>query len=374
MANTSYSILLDGRRPPAGVMDAIQEVEVDSSIDVASMFRIRIGIVQTGREDWSVLARDLFKPLQALTLRAQVDSATTVTLINGYVSGLVATFADRPGRSSLEVVGMDVTLLMNLEEKVKAWSNLSDSDIATQVIGAYSGHQVRASVQSVAGSLSDPEGTPTQRATDIRYLRRLAQRNGFECYVQPAADGSDTAYFGPPRLSSRYQSVLTVAGGATSNVSGFTVRYDMLRPTTASASGIDVMTKSTQPVSVTSSGLDQLGETGALDRLQPAPLVRPAQTGLMHSADLGALAQAVVDRSSWALTAEGMVGPDAGVLRPGRPVNVRGAGVLFSGSWYVTRVTHTLGSQGYLQRFIARRNAVHATGTEGYQEEDQDVA
>jgi len=375
VASTSFSILIDGKPPPAGVMDAIQEVEVDSSIDLASMFRIRIGIVQTegGRSDWSVLARDVFKPLQALTVGVHLDATGGTTLINGYVSGLVATFADEAGRSTLEVLGMDATLLMNLEEKVRAWANLSDSDIATQVIAGYSGLSIKSDVQGVASSLTDPEGTPTQRATDIRFLRRLAQRHGFECHVQPGSDGSDTAYFGPPRLSAPYQAVLTVDGGAISNVSEFTVRYDMLRPTTASASAIDVMSKSTQAVSVTSVGLDPLGKTDTLGRLRPAPLARPAQTGLMHSADLGAMAQAVVDRSSWALAAEGMVGPDVGVVRPGLPVNVRGAGVLFSGSWYVTRVTHTLGGEGYVQRFRAQRNALHATGQEGYRE-DQDVA
>ncbi len=39
-------------------------------------------------------------------------------------------------------------------------------------------------------------------------------------------------------------------------------------------------------------------------------------------------------------------------------MNVRGAGRLYNGSWYVTRVHHTLGPGGYKQRFEAQRNAV----------------
>jgi hypothetical protein len=360
-------------------MDAIQQIEVDSSIEVASMFRVRIGIVQVSRDsgsDWSILARDLFTPLKPVTLRVNLDAGTAVTLINGYVSGLDVSFADEPGGSNLEVVGMDATLLMNLEERIGSWSNLSDSDIATRVLDGYAQHSIRPEVHPVASSLTDPEGTPTQRATDIRFLRRLAQRNGFECHVQPdGKSGSDTAYFGPPRLSAGYQAVLTVAGGAVSNVSGFAVRYDMLRPTTATASALDVLTKSTQPVTVASVALDRLGELDTLGRIRPAPLVRPAQTGLMHSADLGAMAQGLVDRCSWALVAEGLVGPDVGVLRPGLPLNVRGAGLLLSGSYYVTRVTHTLGGvEGYVQRFRAQRNALGSTRKEGYQEDGQNVA
>lgn len=366
------SLLLDGQPAGRSLMDAVQEVEVDSSLDMASMLRLRIGIVQVAQGgDWSVLRQDLFKPLLPLTVQATL-SGSPQTLINGYVSGERVTFADEPGHTSLEVLGMDATLLMNLEEKVVAWPNLSDSEIAGRIFDAYASHSLGAEVHSTPGSLKDPEGTPTQRGTDMRFVRRLAQRHGFECYVQPTGQGSaDSIYFGPPRLSGDYQAVLTVGGGTVANVSEFTVRYDMLRPTRAEASGLEVATKSVQPVTVTDVSLDLLGRDGALARLSTPPLVRPAQTALVHSQDLFAMAQGVVDRSSWALVAEATVGPDVGVLRPGRPVNVRGAGRQLSGSYYVTRVTHTIGAQGYVQRFEARRNAVLSSESEGYQEDYQ---
>src|SRR5262249_35870573 len=96
MADAEYSILLAGGGAPAAAVDAIQGVEGDSALDVASMFRIRMGIVQPGgaSSDWSVLAHEVFKPLQPLTVRVELDGAAAVTLLNGYVSGLVASFAD----------------------------------------------------------------------------------------------------------------------------------------------------------------------------------------------------------------------------------------------------------------------------------------
>ena len=62
--------------------------------------------------------------------------------------------------------------------------------------------------------------------------------------------------------------------------------------------------------------------------------------------------------------AEGTVGPDVGVLRPGSTVNVRGVGLFFNGSYYVTRVNHTIETDSYVQKFEAQRNAVKMTGAE----------
>ena len=77
--------------------------------------------------------------------------------------------------------------------------------------------------------------------------------------------------------------------------------------------------------------------------------------------------QAIADESSWAVLAEGTVGLDAGILRPGKLINVRGAGRLFSGSYLATRIGHTLTREGsYTQAFHARRNAVGMTGAELY--------
>ena len=95
-------------------------------------------------------------------------------------------------------------------------------------------------------------------------------------------------------------------------------------------------------------------------------MVRPVGTGVTHAGDLQGSAQALVDRSSWAVTCEGTVGSDVGVLRPGGLVAVRGAGRLYNGNWFVTRVRHTLAPGRYEQHFEAQRNAVTETGAEVY--------
>ena len=58
---------------------------------------------------------------------------------------------------------------------------------------------------------------------------------------------------------------------------------------------------------------------------------------------------------------------DVGILRPGKLINVRGAGRLFSGSYLATGISHSILREGaYTQHFRARRNAVGMTGAELY--------
>jgi hypothetical protein len=360
----SFTLLVAFAPAPPSIVEAVQEIEVEASTEVASMFRLRLGIARTAIGDWSVLQEDLLRPLVPVQVRVQSGLGPPEAVINGYLSGQQVTYGDEPGAATLEVTGMDATLLMNLQEKVMPWPNLPDGAIAASIFGQYS---IAPQVQPTSPVLVEPEGTTMQRGTDIRFLRTLARRNGFDCFVQPEPlSGVDFGYFKPPQLVGLPQAVLNVAQGPQTNVFGFNLRYDMVRPTTAVAATLDVPTKAPQPAVAAVALQVPLGLEGALTRVIPPPIVRPADTGLARSAELQTLAQAVVDRSTWAVVAEGTVGPDVGVLRPGGIVNVRGAGRVHSGSYYVTRVLHSIGRDRYLQRFEARRNAVGMTGAELY--------
>jgi hypothetical protein len=209
----------------------------------------------------------------------------------------------------------------------------------------------------------------TQRGTDIRFLRRLARRNGFDCYVQPEPlTGLDIGHFGRRSLIGFPEAVLSVNLGLQTNVSDFRVRYELAKPAAALAMGLDVLTKSPQPALAPVSLEVPLGLEPTLLRELPPAIVRPTGTGLPRTPELQQAVQAMVDRSSWSIVAEGTVGLDVPVLRPGGLVNVRGVGRVYNGSYFVTRVHHRIGAGTYEQRFEARRNAVTMTGAELYLE------
>lgn len=366
MPQLSFTLLFGPAPAPPDVVDAVQEIEIDASTDEAAVFRLRLATAQTAIGDWTLLERDYFRPLLPLSVRVSNRLGVPEALINGYVSHQEVTYANDPGQSVLEVSGMDATLLMNLQEKVLPWPNLPDSAIAAAIFGQYA---IVPRLQNTTPQLVETEGTTTQRGTDIRFLRRLARRQGFECYVQPEPlSGVDQGFFQPPPSPvGPPQAVINVNMGPETNVEGFKVRYEMAQPTTAVASGLDTATKAVQPALAPASLQFPYGVEPALTRVLPPPVVRPADTGLMRTGELQPAVQAIVDRSSWAVMAEGQVGAEVGILRPGRLLNIRGAGRLFSGSYYTTRVSHTINRDtGHVQRFEARRNAVTLTGAEIY--------
>ena len=346
---------------PQPIVEAVEEIVVDSSVEEASAMRVRFGIAQTELGDWTVLTEDLFRPLVPVTVRVQTG-ALPEAIITAYVSTQDATYGDVAGTSTLEVSGLDATLLMNLHEKVMLWANLPDAAIATSIFGQ---HTLVPMVQPTAPTLVEPEGSIIQRGTDIRFLRRLARRNGFDCYVQPEPlTGVDQGFFRPRQPVGLPQAVLNVAMGDETNVTGFRIRYDMTQPTSVVAANLDTTTKAPQPALAPASLQPPMGLEPTLARVLPPPIVRPVDTGLVRTSELQSLAQAIADQSSYAIVAEGEVGAAVGILRPGGTVNVRGAGRLYNGTYFVTRVTHTITRDDYKQQFEARRNAATMTGAE----------
>lgn len=365
VAGAGYTLLVSLAPASDDLVDAIQKIEVECSLEEASVLRIDFGITATELGDWDILDLDPFRPLVPLQLRLQQGAGAPAALVNAFVTGHHVTYS-QGGGSTLSLTAMDATYAMNLEEKVAAWPNLPDSAIAAAIFGQ---HTIVPQVDSTTPVLTEPEGTTIQRGTDIRFLRRLARRNGFDCYVQPESlSGLDVGHFHRRQLTGMPQAVLSVEMGTETNVSDFSIRYELTRATGASAANLDVLTKTPQPA-VAPVALEQpLGIEGTLMRELPPPIVRPANTGLPRTAELQRATQAIVDRSTWAVIAEGTVGLDVPLLRPGGLVSIRGAGRLYNGSYFLTRVRHTIRAGCIEQRFEAARNAVTETGAEVYVE------
>ncbi len=366
LSGAAYTLLFEHVPAPAPLVEAVQEITIDSAIEEASVLRVRFGITKTEIGDWSILDLDPFRPLVPLGVRIQQGVGPPESVINGFVSDHHVEYADAPGGSSLEVTAIDATFAMNMTEKIVPWPNLPDSAIAASI---FSQNALLPQVDPTSPVLVEPEGITIQRGTDIRFLRRLARRNGFDCYVQPEPlSGLDVGHFGARRLDRPPQAVLNVSFGVDTNVSDFHVRYEAAKPTAAIAMQLETTAKTPQPGLAPASRLAPLGLEPTLLRELPPALVRPTATGLTHAGDLQRAAQALVDRSTWAAVAEGAVGPDVAVLRPGGLVAIRGAGRLYNGNWFLTRVRHTLSAGRYDQRFEAVRNAVTETGAEVYLE------
>jgi phage protein D len=366
----SYKLLIDDAPINPDLLAVLQQVEVEEHAEMADMLRLRFAIsVSEAGSNWTVVDDNLFPRLTNIKVKVNVGSNVVVPLIDAYVIATNADFSNQPGESVLDVVAMDVTVLMNLEEQVRAWPDMADSDIASTIFGEYG---FTPQVESTQPSRQEVDYITTQRSTDIQFLRYLALRNGYEVYVGTNPSTGDVeGHFHPPKLDESPQEALTVNMGETTNVNTFKAQFDMLRPTTAQVTGLDIETQSEQPAQIESQALTGLGGEPALSSEQPRRVLL-SQTGLAETGELQTYTQAVVDRSAWTITAEGELNTAAynGVLRAKHPVNVRGAGRQFSGTYYVEKVLHTFTGDGYTQRFSLRRNALGLTGQESFVEDN----
>jgi len=330
---------------------------VEDNADMADILRLTVGIgVNSQGTDWTVIGEGTLTRLTKVEVGVTLGPGRPEPLIEAYVIEARAHFSNVPNGSTLEIVAMDATALMNLEERVRPWPNMSDSTIATEI---FSEHRMTADVDQTSINRQEDDVTTIQRGTDIQFLRRLARRNGFECFVESDPVGGQVrGHFHAPRLGGSPQGVLTVNMGEETNVDSFQARYNMLGPAQAVARGVDVDTGTDQSGQASSVGLDELGTQPSLAGPNPRTVILSG-TGLMRSDELQAKAQAFTDQSGWAITAEGEVNSLVyeGVIRAKRPIKVRGVGRAFSGTYYVDRVLHLFIGNEYRQRFSLRRNA-----------------
>jgi hypothetical protein len=352
---------------PVPYMRALREIEIETAVGQASIFRLHFDLSRNFMGDFDALAIDIFRPLITITIRVSFGLGVPRTLINGYIKDATLKVSNEPGASTLEVVGMDAlgTIMAHKETPVP-WPNVPDSEVARFIFEKYAMIPAAFPTPPTRTFLTT---TTTQRGYDASLLQQLAQYNSFELYIQPEpVSGRDIGYFRPPLSDPVPQGVLSIDFGTQTNLLSFNVVNDMLQPTSVVTAAPDPMTgvPTTVPASVS---IDPpMGREPNLNRFLPLPppIERMRCTDAANPAELQIRALARATSSSRSIRASGEVDG----LKYSRPlvvgalVLVRGAGREYSGYYYVNSVTHRISRDNYTQSFTAWRNAVGLTGAE----------
>jgi phage protein D len=370
MGQIAYTLYIDDKPATPELIAVIQHLEVEDHAEMADMVRLSVAIsIRDGCGSWNVVDEKIFQRLTKLRINVNVGSGKTEPLIEAYVIETNASFANQPGQSILNVVAMEPTVRMNLNHTVQPWPNMTDSGVAEKIFSTYDFEPV---IDDTQPTRDEDDYTQMQRGTDIQFMQALAERNGFECYVELNSEtGKVEGHFHKPRLQLSPQGVLSVNMGDATNVNSFQARFDMLKPATAKAANVDVHSKEQQTANPTDLEDKALGSAPTVTGANPRQVLISG-TGLSQTGDLQTAAQSVVDRSSWAITAEGEVNTVAygDVIRAKRPIMVRGAGLQFSGTYYVEQVLHSFSGDGYTQHFSLKRNASGVQGNDNFQPND----
>ena len=326
------------------------------------MFRFNVALLLQDDGTWKYLDDESFMIWKTVEVTAGLESDVE-PLITGYITHVKPDFGYDPQDCRLAIWGLDATALMDREDKLKDWPNKKDSDIASEIFSAYG---LTPQVSDTDVIHDEQVSTVVQRETDIHLLKRLALRNGYECYV----DGA-TGVFGPPQPDTTAQPVLAVQFGDDTNVNRFSLEVNALAPVNVAMTQVDRASKEVLEVTAASSQQPALGANPPGSYLgagmQPG-LVYVGRTVATGTPEMTVLAQSLHDRGDWFVTAEGEVSANqyGNVLKPRRPVTIKGIGETYSGVYYVTHVTHSFRPEGYTQLFRAERNALMPTGSEDF--------
>jgi hypothetical protein len=351
---------------PPPVADALLRAEVTHSDEGRSGFQLSFDAGRSGPEaltDSMLLSLPLLKPFNRVILVVSFGALPAVLM-----DGVITHQQLQPGSDSsgpvFTVSGEDVSLMMDLEEKSAEHPAQPESIIALKLIGSYAQYGL---VPMVIPPLSlDPpiptERVPVQQGTDLRYLQEMAERFGYVFYVMPGpAPSMNTAYWGPPLRVDLPQHALSVDLGPTTNVTSLSFTNNALTPTVVTGSVQDRSTGSSVPVEIRTALTTPLASESAIASQASVRTTQFRASGLTSVQAL-ARAQGIVDRSADAVTGEGVLDAVAygSLLKARALVGVRGAGATNDGTYYVKRVTHTISSEGYTQRFSLTREGTGA--------------
>ena len=375
----SYKISFDGEDAADDIYENIIRLEVNEDIKKAASFMFRISIALQQDGEWSYLDDERFDLFKKVGIAFGFGQTDATPYFEGYIIHLAPHFDPAEELCYLEVRGMDATCLMNLEEKIETWADTSHSDIAGQLFGHYG---ITPEVASTATVHAETDNILVQKQTDIRFLKELAERDGYECYVGMTDDGQVKGFFKPYSLDTSPRPPLAVHFEGQTNLQSMDIQVAGNQPLSNSGWHLDLADKQIEEQPKDDYTVNLLGQDSlsSLTRSKVEALCSPKEAaGRVYQADRTNLdgteleqgLQGRLDRDSWFIKARTTVSSEAygHLIHARNLVPVKGLGTRYSGNYLVAAVTCVLADGHFEQQIELIRNAWGVTGDEPFDSE-----
>ncbi|HVK37175.1 MAG TPA: hypothetical protein VNA88_01485 [Candidatus Kapabacteria bacterium] len=344
---------------PPEVVEALARVEITNDAAEGDGFQMTFTL---GRDlvDFPLLSGGALDPFSRIIVGVKITAIPEV-LIDGVVTHHEIAPSNEPGMSTLTVTGRDVSAMLDLEERSARYDNQPDSLIVTQLVARYAEYGLVPTVTPTTDVPIVVQRTPWQQQTDLAFIRRIAERNGFVFFIEPLTFLANTAYWGPENRLGIPQPALSMNMGDATNVRSLRFTNDALAPVGTSSTVLEPNTGMSIPIpSLPSLRIPPLSAAPA----SPRRTVILRDTANQSAATAATRSVAAATSSPDPVRGEGEL--DAvrygAVLRARRIVGVRGAGATYDGNYYVRRVTHAIDARegSYTQRFSISREGTGA--------------
>jgi hypothetical protein len=355
---------------PRAALDALAEVEVKVEDVGTSGFQLIFSIdKQSPLQILFLLTGGMPLLFMRVVLVATVNGVANV-LMDGVITNNQISPGDKGSNSTLTITGKDLTALMNQSN----WSGFpfpacpAEARVALILLKYAIFGVIPLIVPSIMIDVPIPiDRIPSQKGTDLEYVRYLAEQAGYVFYIDPGpVPGTNKAYWGPQIKVGPVQPALSVDMDAYTNVESLHFNFDQEKNRIPILYIYNEETGVTIPIPIPPItplnpplGLIPPLPTNLLGDLQPLRddlSKRPIPQAIMMG--LAAAAQ-----YSEAVSCEGSLDVTRyrGVLKARQLVGVRGAGPAFDGLYYVKSVTHKIKRGEYKQNFTLTRNGLVST-------------
>jgi len=378
MPSPRINVLVAGSPLDPAVLAQLTRAEVRESDRDPSVLALRFRLVQRADGEFGPLDDDLFEPGVLLSFEIEPPGGVIQRLFEGPITHIRPHFEGIPSNAYVEVLAMDAAVMLDAEERIVAWPNVTDSDVVSQVL---SGYQIPVQPENTSVLYDEDRQLLIQRGTDWRFLQHLAERNGARFYFEyDDAQGKVVAHFAPPDVDGTPQpDVALLQEGSSLNWAD--LQLVATGPVTMTASALDPIRKQI----VRGDGafaLALLGDDDAAAAVEAGLKAAGATASVAFVRDpfpldeaIGAETTAATDAARFVIELRAELDPSLyrGLLRARRPVLVRGVGRRLSGVFYVQSVRTTLEDAKLLQTFVAIRNATGQTGQESFGQSAEEV-
>ena len=348
---------------PRAIVDALTGIEVQTGTQQRSGFQLTLTLAKGSDLSRVMLPAGYFDPGIRVVIVATINGIPTV-LTDGVVTQQQVAPSNEPGTGTLTVRGEDLLVLLDLEERVRAYPAVPDFSRIPLILLEYVRYGIApVVVPPISTDVKLPTtGFDTQRTRDLAYINELARQAGYVFYLIPGpVPLTSVAYWGPEVRVGVPQPALNIDMDHATNVESLSFSFNGL---SAKRVGVEIQEPNTKlSISVPLPNVSLLKPPLAL---KPAPALRFEKlSGVAKQSAVRALLLGLAELAGAADAVTGSGQLD--VLRYGRPlrarelVGVRGAGTSYDGLYYVTSVTHSIKRGTYTQSFNLSRDGLVST-------------
>jgi hypothetical protein len=346
---------------PQSVMDAITSVQVTSGKD-RSGFQLTLAVSKKSTLLTTLLPVGYFDPIVTRVIIIATLGGFPNVLMDGIVTRQELQPSNEPGQSTLTVTGEDLSVLMDVVQKMFAYPAMPEVAQIDAALAPYAAFGVMPVViPPIISALRPPtKRWDSQVTTDLQFIQSRASDCGYVFYVEPGPlPRQSIAYFGPDIRIPIPQPALNVNMDAQTNVESLSFSLDGMAKKVRISYIFDPITHKIL-IPIPSPNVNAFKPPLGLRPTPPAKIEFADNMAQMEYDEAAKHILAYLMNNSEAISGNGTldVMRYGRVLRSRMLVGVRGASLAYDGLYYVDSVTHNIKRGEYKQNFSLSRDGL----------------